>query len=473
MVGITSYGAYVPYNRMSRTSLSEMWGGVSGRGERSVAYFDEDAVTMNVAAAMDCIEERNSKEIDGLYVASTTPPYMEKQCASIIAAALGLRKDVSTQDFSGSLRCGTGALHAAMNAVIAGSATNALVCASDVRLGFPKGENERIIGDGAGALLVGTENVIASIEAYHTVFDDVVDTWRSDRDRFVRTWEARFVRDCGYGRVVLEAISGALEKYGLRPESFSKVVLPAQNQKLANSIAKKAGFNVEKQVQPLIDTSVGHTGSALASMLLTMALDEANSGDTILLANYGDGCDIFVLKVTEKIADFKRGRTLNDQLKSKRMISYDKYIRWRELMTIDPPARPPADQTRPSAVALWRDQGFGHSLCGVKCKNCGTPQYPPQRVCYSCREKDRFDVYRFADKKAKITSFSHDMLSASLDPPTTVCAVDFIGGGRIMCDMTDRDPEAIQVDMPVEMTFRRLFYGAGFYTYWWKCRPVR
>jgi len=42
-----------------------------------------------------------------------------------------------------------------------------------------------------------------------------------------------------------------------------------------------------------------------------------------------------------------------------------------------------------------------------------------------------------------------------------------------MCDMTDRDPEEVQVDMPVEMTFRRLFYGAHFYTYWWKCRPLR
>ena len=27
--------------------------------------------------------------------------------------------------------------------------------------------------------------------------------------------------------------------------------------------------------------------------------------------------------------------------------------------------------------------------------------------------------------------------------------------------------------MPVEMTFRRLYYVNGVYNYWWKCQPVR
>jgi hydroxymethylglutaryl-CoA synthase len=59
------------------------------------------------------------------------------------------------------------------------------------------------------------------------------------------------------------------------------------------------------------------------------------------------------------------------------------------------------------------------------------------------------------------------------DSPVTVTFVDFEGGGRIMCEMTDRDVEAVAVGMPVEMTFRRLYYVNGVYNYWWKCRPVR
>jgi hypothetical protein len=29
------------------------------------------------------------------------------------------------------------------------------------------------------------------------------------------------------------------------------------------------------------------------------------------------------------------------------------------------------------------------------------------------------------------------------------------------------------VGMPLEMTFRRLYYVGGIYNYWWKCQPVR
>ena len=83
------------------------------------------------------------------------------------------------------------------------------------------------------------------------------------------------------------------------------------------------------------------------------------------------------------------------------------------------------------------------------------------------------EAYSFADKKARLFSFCHDYVTATVEPPVTVAVVDFEGGGRIICDMTDRDPEEIKVGMPVEMTFRRLYYVGGIYNYWWKCQPVR
>ena len=76
----------------------------------------------------------------------------------------------------------------------------------------------------------------------------------------------------------------------------------------------------------------------------------------------------------------------------------------------------------------------------------------------SCKTKDEFEYYSFLDKKAKVFSFSHDYVMETVDPPVTVTVVDFEGGGRIMCDMTDRNPEEATVGMPVEMTFRRLYY---------------
>ena len=51
--------------------------------------------------------------------------------------------------------------------------------------------------------------------------------------------------------------------------------------------------------------------------------------------------------------------------------------------------------------------------------------------------------------------------------------VNFEGGGRITCDMTDRDLEEVKMGMPLEMTFRKVRYVGGIYDYWWKCMPLR
>jgi hydroxymethylglutaryl-CoA synthase len=94
-------------------------------------------------------------------------------------------------------------------------------------------------------------------------------------------------------------------------------------------------------------------------------------------------------------------------------------------------------------------------------------------VCVVCRTKDDFEYYSFVDKKAKIYTFSHDFVMQTADPPVTIAMVDFEGGGRMMCDVTDRHLDQVKVGMPVEMTFRKLYYVGGIYNYWWKARPIR
>src|SRR5215468_6349908 len=150
MVGITSYGAYVP---MWRLPFAAIAGGgrkaqAGGGGERSVAYFDEDSVTMAVAAAMDCLRGIDRRQVGGLLFASTSYPYKEKQGSSIIAKALDLERSIITADFGGSLRAGTTALRSALDAVKAGTAKNVLVIASDNRMAAPRSALERNVGDG-------------------------------------------------------------------------------------------------------------------------------------------------------------------------------------------------------------------------------------------------------------------------------------------------------------------------------------
>ena len=55
MPGITAYGAYIPLHRLSRAEIARAWGGRAAPGERAVASYDEDSLTMAVAAARDCL----------------------------------------------------------------------------------------------------------------------------------------------------------------------------------------------------------------------------------------------------------------------------------------------------------------------------------------------------------------------------------------------------------------------------------
>ena len=472
MAGITSYGAYIPFNSLPRAEISKVWGGRALPGEKAVAGFDEDAITMAVAAAIDCLKGLNCKDIDGVYFASTTSPYREKQASALIAQVLNLDSRVSTMDFSGSLRGGTNALKAAMDAVKSGSAKNILVCASDVRPAYANSDKEIIFGDGAASLLIGNKDVPVEIEGSYTRFNELMDVWRSDRDPYIRSWEDSFVYAKGYTEFVPATVLYALENFNLKSDDFSRVALYSPNDRQLGAVAKKMGFNLESQIQDVLHSSVGNTGTAMAMMSLVAALEEVKANERLLLASYGDGCDVFVMKAADKIANIKNRRGIKEHLVSKKtMTSYSQYLTWREQLETEPPRRVPLE--RPSASALLRDNKSGLAFYGVKCLNCSTPQYPPQRVCFNCGSKDQFEDYCFADKTGKVTAFSHDMLGATLDPPITGATIDFEGGGRIKLDMTDRVPEEVSVGMDVEMTFRKLRYVSGIYGYWWKCRPIR
>src|SRR4030067_3461594 len=103
MVGILSVGIHIPVYRLRREIIAESWGVRSLGGERAVAGYDEDSLTMAVNAAFDCIRQRN-EEIDGLLFSSTTSPYDEKQAAATIPAALDLPTKSLTIEIAGSRR---------------------------------------------------------------------------------------------------------------------------------------------------------------------------------------------------------------------------------------------------------------------------------------------------------------------------------------------------------------------------------
>jgi hydroxymethylglutaryl-CoA synthase len=481
MVGITSYGAYVPWHRMKREDCVKAWGGFAMPGERAVAYYDEDSVSMAVEAAIDCLTGVDAKKVDGLFFATTTSPYKEKQCSALMAVPLDLRADIRTADITTSLRAGTTALALAFDTIRAGSANSVLMATADMRLGAPAGMGEQQIGDGAAALLLGNQNVIAEILGAYSISDELAGTWRSEEDKFVRSGEDRFVMDEGYSKYVPQAIAGVLKKCGLTSKDIAKVALdPPGDPRRHGKAISQAGFEASQMQDPYgLVLNVGVTGCAMAPMMLVAALEDAKPGDKIVLAGSGNGADAMVLQVTDAIKKLGGRRGIKNNLASKQvMANYNDYLRWRELVPQEAARRPDKNHIRMSAN--WRERKQLLGLWGIRCRHCGTPQYDngaattgPIRICAQCLTQDNFDDYNFARRKAKVFSYTQDNLAAVIDPPASVVLIDFEGGGRAFFDLTDRDSAKVEVGMPVEMTFRKLQYDRGLTNYFWKARPVR
>jgi len=451
--------------------MAQAWGRRFIGGERSVANHDEDTVTMATEAALNSLKGTNRLQVEGLFFASTTSPYKEKQCSTIISAAADLRSDILSADFANSLRAGTAALRAARDAVSSGSAKSVLVTAAECRLGFPQSEEEQSFGDGAAALLIGNSEVIATIEDVYSISDEITDVWRTDKDTFVRSWEDRWAVTYGYARVMERAISGIMKRHGFAPKDFAKVIFNAPNPRSHRDLAQSLGFDPKTQLQDNLLATVGNTGAAHPLLMLAMALEEVKANDLIILASYGQGADAFILQATAQIE--KRGNRdrAKSYLDSKRMLpSYERYLSYRQLIEL----APELFNVDSAATVIWRTRDWVYSLYGSKCKRCGMLTFPIQRVCYGCQAKDDFEKVRLSDKKGKVFSFSLDNLAGGPDTPLVQTIIESEeGAARIYCLMTDCDPNEVKVDMPVEMTFRRLREARGFYNYFWKCRPLR
>lgn len=478
-IGISAYGVYIPRYRLSRKTISEAMGWLSpgaSPGEKAVANYDEDSLTMAAAAGSDCLKDINRAGVYSLYFASTTFPYREREGAAIIATALDLSPNLRTADMANSLKAGTGAIITAYDSVKAKGADNILVCGSDSRLGKPGSPQEMIFGDGAAAFLLSSNGVIASLEGWYSTSYDFSDYRRSEGDKFVRATEDRFIRQAGYTRFIPEAISGLLKKYKLETKDFAKVAYPCLNFREHAAIGKRLGFQPEQIQEPLF-SPIGETGVASPLILLVAMLEEAKPGDNILLASYGNGAEALFFKVTEEIAKVKDRERLKKSLTDKReLASYEKYLTFRGIIPVEVGGG--EGEVAPTKLPLtWRERKAILSLYGSKCKRCGTPQYPPQRICVNpdCGAVAEMEDYRFADKKGIIFSYTADNVASSISPPLLYGMIDFEGGGRFVFELADCDEDSTKIGMPVAMSLRRKYIDEprGIHGYFWKAIPIR
>ncbi len=481
MVGIVSYGAYIPKFRIDRKIIYQAMGWFDGGtyqpGEKAVANFDEDSISMAVNSTYDCLTDIDSKDMDALFFATTTAPYKERLNSEIIATACDLRNDIRSADYSNSVKAGTTALLAAIDSVKAGSAKNVVVAAADCRVAKPGSSQEEFFGDSAASLVIGEDNIIANLVGSHSVSYDFPDCWKSSTDKYHRQWEDRFIRTEAYSKFILEAISGLVKKTGLDINSVSKVAFPCLYPGDFKKIGKMLGLGLEKLQDPMI-ANVGYTGASNSLMLLTAALEDAKPGDKIIVASFGSGSDALLFEVTEEIEKIKGNRRgIKKHLAAKKALTnYEKMLAFRDILPVEKGIRGETAGTFTSFSTVWRERNLVMALYGSKCQACGTPQIPAQRICVNpdCGAIDQMEPYKFAGRKATIFTYTGDNLAYTPSPPAIYCIADFEGGGRYWFDITDADLDAVEVGMEIEPTFRRKYKDdkLGMHIYFWKMQPI-
>jgi 3-hydroxy-3-methylglutaryl CoA synthase len=445
-------------------------------GERAMCNWDEDSVTMAVEASRDCLKGLDKKNIDALYLASLSFPFNERQNAGIVSTALNLKASVETADFTSSMRAGTSALLAGLNAIKAGECKTALVAAADKRRTKAAWFHEMWFGDGAAALLLGNENVIAEFKGSYTVTYDFVDHFKGLDQKYDYNWEERWIRDEGIGKIVPEAVAGLAKKLGITGADIAAFVMPCVFGREPASVAKKLGIDKEK-VMDNMHKECGETGTAHALVMLVSAIEKAKPGDKILLVAFGQGCSALLFEVTPNISKLPARQGIKGSLAQRREEkNYMKFLTFNGLITQEGGMRAEGDW-KTALSTLYRRRKMLTGLVGGKCTKCGTPQFPLMDICVNpeCGAHHTQEDYEFADQIGKIATWSSDLLTYSLDPPAHYGMIEFEKGGRFMADFTDHETGKVEVGMPVQMVFRikNVDLARGFTRYFWKAKPIQ
>ena len=484
MTGITSYGAYIPRRRLQRKAIADAnkWfaPGLAGaaRGEKAMANWDEDAVTMAVEAGRNCLPAadpvRDRASVDAIYFASTSMPFSDRQNAGIAAGALQLSQTIPSTDVSSSMRAGTSALLAALDAAQSGRAKAPLLIAGEKRKARAASSDEMRYGDAGAALSFGQSNVVARFVGSHSVTLDFVDHFRGEGEDYDYGWEERWIRDEGYTKIVPTAIKALLEKTKVAAGDIAHVILPCPFAKLDQTIAKQCGIN-PVTVRDNLSASVGDTGAAHALLMLVGALEDAKPGEKILVAQFGQGCDVLLFEATRELAELKRHGLKDGLARRKEETNYLKYLAFNGLVDLEKGMRAEVDK-RTALTVQYRKSDMLLGLVGGKCRVCGTAQFPRSRVCVNpnCKAVDSQDPCGFSEQAGSVLSWSADFLTYSMDPPNHYGMITFAEGGRLMADITDVEQGQVDSGMKVRMAFRIKDFDErrGFRRYFWKAVPA-
>ena len=470
--GIGSWGVYLPFWRLERKAIGLALHTPAGRGTRTVASYDEDTTTLGVEAARRALATGGPAPVEELVFSTPEPAYQDKSNATTVHAALGLPARAGAYDVVGSSRSAVAALVAAARA---GRDHPALAVVSEIRTGLAGGADERESGDGAVALTFVPDGAVAELVGRAAASEEFLDRWRVPGEPTSKQWEERFGEQA-YVPLAREAFADALKDAGVTADAVDHLVVTGLHARAVRSVRSSLGVAKEALV-PDRAATVGNLGAAQLGVGLADVLDRAEPGQVVVTLQLADGADALVWRTGEGLPAAQAVRraaglpTVAEQAAGGRSdLPYTSFLTWRGQLHREPPRRP--EPERPGAPNMLRSEGWKYGFNAARCLACGFRHLPPTRVCLRCKAVDQMAPERLADVRGVVATFAIDHLAFSLAPPTVGVVVDFEGGGRYRCELTDADAEAVRIGAPVEMTFRRLYTADGVHNYFWKARPA-
>ena len=398
--------------------------------------------------------------------ASTSAPFFDRLHAGLLVDALHFDPSCASQDVAGSRRSAVSAL---LSALRGGGAEGTLIVAGEKRPTKAGSASQLAWGDGAAAAVVGATG-FARLRGHASLSHDFTDLYASREHPAPYAAEERFVREMAVEAILVPTIRSALASAGVGAGEITQAIVPEPVPATYKSLAAKLGLKAENFAEK-IQLATGDLGAAHPLFALALAVETAKSGDLVLLAGFGSGCDALVLEIsaqppeTGASAALRRGLALKD---------YTRFLSLSGCIDIDWGPRSELEQKTNTPVL----ERYGRDMFGFigGRDSTGNVQFPKSLIPVSPEADTAVALtdVRLADEVARIQSVTADRLNFSLDPPFHFGLVQFGNGARVLMEFCDVPPGPLEVGADVRMRFRIKAFDRkrGFRTYFWKAAPA-
>jgi 3-hydroxy-3-methylglutaryl CoA synthase len=164
MIGIVSYGFYLPIWRITIKEIASVWGKnyleIENSllvKEKTIASVDEDSLTMAFESSSLALKNfaEDKEKIKFVFFGSETPPYAVNPASTILAEFLGLKNDYLANDHQFACKAVTGALIEGLGLIKSNIFDYGLVVASDKATAKTHDALEYTAASGSVALIIG------------------------------------------------------------------------------------------------------------------------------------------------------------------------------------------------------------------------------------------------------------------------------------------------------------------------------